>query len=173
MTWNSYGPILCLVSVGLSVAQAQASDRVTYRPSGFLAATQSTLQVSIPVLSLHSGKSKMDAIMHDTLLQKDYPDIIFVMDRISPAPGGETEGEKPPGVRAEMTGKLNMAGKEEGLSFPVWLHEEGPTRLTFTGQTRLNMSQFGMVPPRALFGALRTANEVTILFTWTLQRENE
>ena len=43
-------------------------------------------------------------------------------------------------------------------------------RFHFTGEVPVTMSQFGVTPPRAMAGVLRTGDEVTVKFAVTVTR---
>jgi hypothetical protein len=44
---------------------------------------------------------------------------------------------------------------------------QGKEKLTFEGSQTIKMSDYNIVPPVALFGALKTGNEITINYKTT------
>lgn len=64
-------------------------------------------------------------------------------------------------------GRLTIAGVTKDIELEVAAEhlEDGSVR--YTGMTPVRFTEYGMAPPTALFGALRTANDVTVHFDVT------
>ena len=112
--------------------------------------TLRSFEVVIPAASLSSPKDGIDKNMHKALKVQEYPDIRFILRALEPAAGG---------YRA--TGALTIAGVEKEISLTVQVQRKGTT-LAVTGATDLLMTDFGVKPPRAMLGMLKTNPKVQI-----------
>ena len=111
---------------------------------------------SIPVSDMKSGRSLiMDRLMHSTFDAAANPDISFVMESAEP---GDEEGWW------VVSGQLTMAGATNPVS--VLLEQQGAVGRTvrYAGSQGLDMTDYGMKPPTAMFGSLHTSADVTIHF---------
>ncbi|MEH0155092.1 YceI family protein [Limibacter armeniacum] len=110
--------------------------------------------VNIPVKGIKSGKSAMDSNTYSALKMKSHPNIIFKLN----AP---TEG-------STLKGTLTIAG----TSNPVTLKADKKGN-TFSGKYTFKMSEFGIEPPTAMFGTVKTGDEVTIEYSVDLDAGTE
>jgi polyisoprenoid-binding protein YceI len=111
---------------------------------------------SIPVSDMKSGRSLiMDRLMHSTFDAAANPEIGFVMESAVP---GDQEGWW------QVGGQLSMAGATNAVS--IMLEQQGAVGRTvrYTGSQDLDMTEYGMTPPKAMFGSLHTSADVTIYF---------
>ena len=108
------------------------------------------LEVTIPARSLTSPKEGIDKNMHKALKTEEHPAIRF---RLTALDGSSS------GYRA--TGLLAIAGVEKEVALAVQVQRtEGVLAITAT--TDLLMTDFGIVPPKAMLGMLKTHPQVTI-----------
>lgn len=106
---------------------------------------------------LLSESSIMNDKAHDALKAKPYPEISFSNTIVEK---WTIQNDKGKGL---ITGDLRLAGKTRRISIPF----EGSitnNSLQVNGTCKLLMSDFGISPPSAMLGALKTGNEVTIAF---------
>ena len=111
---------------------------------------------AIAVSDMKSGKSLiMDRLMHSTFDAAENPEIGFTMESAVP---GDEEGWW------QVDGQLTMAGATNAVS--IMLEQQGAVGRTvrYTGSQELDMTEFGMTPPKAMFGSLHTSADVTIHF---------
>lgn len=122
------------------------------------------LQVRVNAKSLKGSKgSIMDSKISDALNTKKHPEIQFKLQKINSI----TEGS---GVfNLSTSGILKISG----VSKPVNLNAMGKVlpsgEIEFIGSTNLKMSDFSIEPPKAMFGALTTGDEVTLNYTVVLK----
>jgi polyisoprenoid-binding protein YceI len=116
----------------------------------------SRLDVAIPAATLRSVKGDIDDNMHKALKVKEFADIRFRLRVV------EAEAA---GYRA--AGWLTIAGVEKDVSFLVQVQRTG-AGLVVTGSTDLMMTDYGINPPRAMLGVLKTNPKVTIRLELTL-----
>jgi len=77
----------------------------------------------------------------------------------------------PTGRIIETSGILSVGGSERVLDIPMRVNRPSEDRLAVTGETELKMTDFGVKPPTAMFGMLKTGDMVTVRWTWTLERD--
>jgi polyisoprenoid-binding protein YceI len=106
--------------------------------------------VEIAAASLSSPKEGIDKNMHKALKVKEHPAIRFSLRALEPI------GE---GYRA--IGMLAIAGVEKEIVLDLQVQRKGAA-LSVTGGTDLLMTDFGIAPPKAMLGMLRTNPKVRI-----------
>lgn len=114
-------------------------------------------QVLIPVEGIACGNGTMDAKLRKALKAEDHPVIQFVLTRVDTVQAGEGE------QILVLTGDLSIAGvtREETLNVRIKPMEGG---WKVSGEKSLSMKAFGINPPTAMLGTLRTGDEVTVMF---------
>jgi polyisoprenoid-binding protein YceI len=109
-------------------------------------------EVAIPAATLTSPRQGLDANMHKALMVTEHPDIAFRLLRFEPRQGGLT------GV-----GVLKIAGVVREVAMDITT-EKKSAALAVRGQVVLLMTDFGIKPPVALMGMLKTDPKVTVTF---------
>jgi hypothetical protein len=124
------------------------------RPGGM-----ETFEIAIPAATLTSPKDGVDKTMHKALQVVEHPDIVFRLLRLEPravATGA---------IRA--IGVLQIAGIEREVALDVTTERKDST-LTVRGQLHLLMTDYGIKPPTAMLGMLKTDPKVTVAFETVL-----
>jgi len=115
-------------------------------------------EIAIPAASLSSPKEGLDKNMHKALKVQQFADITFRLVRLEPgATTGTLKGVgvlKIAGVEREVTLALKTARKDAGLAV--------------SGEVGLLMTDFGIEPPKAMLGMLKTDPKITITFETVL-----
>jgi polyisoprenoid-binding protein YceI len=122
--------------------------------------TLEAFEVAIPAATLTSPREGLDKNMHKALLVKEHQDITFRLLRFEPRAGA------PDALRA--IGVLKIAGVEREVAFDISTERKGPA-LTVQGQVQLLMTDFGIKPPVAMLGMLKTDPKVTVAFDVVLE----
>lgn len=110
-------------------------------------------EIAVAAGSLSSPKEGLDKNMHKALKVKDHPQIVFRLVRLEPGVGGA----------ARAVGLLTIAGVEREIAMDVKAEVKGST-LTVRGEVPLLMTDFGITPPKAMLGMLKTDPRVTVSF---------
>ena len=120
------------------------------KPGGF-----EMFQVTIPAATLTSPREGLDANMHKALKVSDHPDIVFRLLRFEPrnGPAGALRG----------IGVLKIAGVAREVALDITT-ERKDAALCVHGQVQLLMTDFGITPPVAMLGMLKTDPKVTVTF---------
>ncbi|MEP1791697.1 YceI family protein, partial [Reichenbachiella sp.] len=63
-------------------------------------------------------------------------------------------------------GELLIAGKSNEI--PVRLTINNTSKLSVSGSIKIKMTDYGITPPTAVFGTIKTGDDITIQFDFTL-----
>ncbi len=121
-----------------------------------------TGQVTIPVRSLKGGNALFNRDMYNTLNAEEFPEIKYTLTKLHAAETDTLSGAK---RVYSATGELTIAGNANELTFPVIANMESKNSISFQGETEINMSDWGIEPPKKLFGTLRVQDEISLNFT--------
>ena len=124
--------------------------------------------VEIPIKSLKSGHSGMDKNTYKALKRKQYPKIIYDLNSVS-----IKTPPNPPNLTAEFNtiGDLSIAGVSRTVKMAVTAKALEDQHFEVSGKTSVKMTDFGITPPSALFGLLKSGDQITIHFMWTIYRK--
>jgi polyisoprenoid-binding protein YceI len=110
-------------------------------------------EIAIPAASLSAPKGDLDKNMHKALKVAEHADITFKLVRF----------ETP----ARAIGVLRIAGVEKEVALDITTKRAGST-LAVSGRVDLLMTDYGIAPPKAMLGMLKTDPKVTITFETVL-----
>ena len=116
------------------------------------------LSVNMPVRSIESGKNLMNSKTYEALKAKDHPIITFQFKEMLAL----TETE------IKVLGSLSIAGvtKEIELLANYILNDQ---EITISGLYPLNMRDFGIYPPTAMMGSIKTGELVDLSYDITFK----
>jgi len=124
---------------------------VAIEDSGKLTEIKSLL-INMPAESIKSGKKLMDKKAYDALKTKEYDSILF-----------ELKSTTKTGDTWDMVGNFSIAGVTKQVNIKVReTYEDG--KYTLGGSYTCKMSEYGMKPPTAMMGTIKTGDEVIISF---------
>jgi hypothetical protein len=112
-------------------------------------------EIAIPAATLSSPKEGLDKNMRKALKVTEHPDITFRLKRLEPF------GETPGAFRG--IGVLQIAGVEREVAIEITTARK-EAGLAVQGQLKLLMTDFGITPPKAMLGMLKTDPKVTVTF---------
>ena len=117
-----------------------------------------SFEVVVPVAALKSDRDEFTADMHAALKANLHPEIVFTLSRLEKKPGGAT-----------AFGTLKVAGVEKEIVLPlVTTLRNG--KLLVLGSVDLLMTDFGIAPPTAMMGVLKTDPKITVRFETVLAK---
>lgn len=111
------------------------------------------LKVTLPVISLKSGKGQMDTNAYKALRAEHYPDIFFELTAV----------EKIIDQKILVKARLIITGTSRSKSLEVnyTILENG---IQFSGDCSIRFSDFNIDPPSAVFGTIKTGDDLTLSF---------
>ena len=133
-------------------------------PVGFLdgaSAVQPTGTFTLPARALRSDKDRMNELMWKALAADRHRDLTFELR------GARVKEHAAEGATIEVQGLLTVAGKGKSIAITLQLQRQAD-RLVARGEIPLLMSDFGISPPTALLGTLRTGDRVVVGLEVTL-----
>jgi polyisoprenoid-binding protein YceI len=122
--------------------------------------------VTIPVKSLKCGKGKMDENMYKALREPQFPEIKYELASYEVDAARTTRDS----FVAKTVGDLTVAGTTARVEIPITALRKDGGSMAGEGTLNLKMTDFGIKPPVALLGTLRTKNEITISFNVLLDK---
>lgn len=127
-----------------------------------------TLSLTIPVESIESGKGGMNRKMYGALKSDDFPHIMFQMNdsELVSADSSLTE------IKLNITGDLSIAGTNKSVTVPVTGTKQDDGSFVFNGEYEMNMKDFNVDPPSAMFGTIKSGEMVTISFEMHVTKSN-
>ena len=117
-----------------------------------------TFEIAIPAATLTSPKEGLDKNMHKALKVEQFATIAFALRRIEP-------GASPNALKA--VGVLRIAGVEREVTVDLTTERREAT-LVVKGSLALLMTDYGIKPPTAMLGMLKTDPKVTVSFETVL-----
>lgn len=122
-----------------------------------------TLDVRIPVAGLDCRNGTMNDHMWKALRRETHPEIHYRMTGYSVTPAG------PESAVVDVRGELTLAGstRPHALTLIATPLDEGGIRVQ--GNSAIDMTDFGVEPPRAMLGALRVREDVVVTLDLRLQ----
>jgi len=122
--------------------------------------TKSTvrLTVIVPVKSLDCGRARMNQDMFRALKADTFPEIRYVLTSYEV----DEQIATPDSVSVNSVGELTVAGKTQRVSIAVKGERDHLGGVKGNGAVKLLMTDFGIKPPTAFFGAIRTKNALEV-----------
>jgi hypothetical protein len=111
-------------------------------------------EVAIAAATLSSATDGLDKNMHKALRVTEYRDITFRLIRL--------EAREAPGA-LQAVGMLQIAGVSREVTLPLKTALKAGV-LTVTGELPLLMTDYGITPPKAMLGMLKTDPKVVVTF---------
>jgi polyisoprenoid-binding protein YceI len=139
---------LTRVKLAAAVAGATLWDEIV-KPGALEA-----FEIAIPAATLSSPKEGLDKNMHKALKVQQHADITFRLVRLEPGANAGT---------FKSIGVLKIAGVEREVALALTTARKG-ANLLVTGELAMLMTDFGIAPPKAMLGMLKTDPKVTITF---------
>lgn len=118
-----------------------------------------SLTFSLPVNGLKSKEDLMDSRAYKALKEEQFKRIVFKL--ISATVTGNM---------VKATGTLTISGVSKEVVLQAKSVEGADGTISFIGNKKIKMTEFGIKPPTFMMGALKVADEVAIDFTLKLKK---
>lgn len=149
------------------IAEKQSGTAVIKTGDGF---ELKSLTARIVAKSLKSIKENgkyyddaMDKNAYKALEADKYPEIVYILTGVS---NMKTTGTT---STFSATGNLTIAGKTNRVTFPVKAVVNG-NAVTFTATVKFKLTAFGITPPKALMGTIKTGDDVAVVLNSTFAK---
>lgn len=153
-TLHPFSSTAAAVSASLTVDAASAA------PEAVLAAIAgqkpAALMVAVPVAGLKSAHSGLDKNLRKALKADRFADVVFEMSSYKLKDG-----------RISVAGSLSIAGATRPIEIEVSA-SAAPGGLVVRGERDVLMTDFGIKPPTAMLGAIKTKDRITVKFRLVL-----
>ena len=112
--------------------------------------------------SIKSEHAKMDKLMAEALKADANSTIRYELTSAALVQSNPT-------IQLDTRGKLTIAGVTRDVAMQVNGTREAAGAYVLTGQIPIRMSDYGIKPPTAMMGTIRTGNDVKVTFRWAVQ----
>jgi len=138
------------INARFTIEEFDLSDLTTLTPDHF-----KFLNITIPVKDIESDSGRLTKNMQGYLKKDEHPVITFSLNNVdSLSVENDRVNITASGVTLNLTGTVTDSGK-----------------LTFTGNQKLLMTDFGIKPPMALLGTIKAEDEVSIIYSLTFSQQ--
>ncbi|HZN64963.1 MAG TPA: YceI family protein [Tepidisphaeraceae bacterium] len=122
---------------------------------------------SLPAKTLKSTKhdKTMDEKMYGALNTKKHPTLSYELTEVT-----GVRRESPTRFAIDTRGNLTVAGKTCVLNTPMNVQMKSDRRLEVTAKFGTLMTDFGVKPPQALGGMIKSHNKVVVTVKWSVAR---
>ena len=108
--------------------------------------------------TLKSGKGAMDKICYEAMKADKFADIKYTLKKVNSITKSGT------GYTVNTTGDLTIAGKTNSANMVVKA-TVSQGKVKFVGEYDLKMTSFNIDPPTAMFGTIKTGDDIKVKFT--------
>jgi polyisoprenoid-binding protein YceI len=122
---------------------------------GFANGVQSA-SVVVPVKAFTCPEAEMTEHLMQAMKPEQFPEIVYKVEKYEVA-----------GERAQVIGTMTIQAKSQPLTVPVTLKPAGGG-VALKGDTRLDMTSYGVQPPVVMLGMLKVGPQIRIEFTGTV-----
>ena len=143
------------IQVVIEVRKREQDSRVASMPRGVI-----LVAVDVPVRGIRCEKAKMDRNLYRALSADGYPTIEYRLKDYTLVPTPSKIGE----TTLLVEGELTVAGTTRTVGLEVRVRDNGAGGLRITGSKELLMTDFGIDPPTAMLGILKTGEQVVVRF---------
>ena len=135
----------------------QKSGTIALDLTGELPSIKS-LKFVVEAESLKSGHDGMDKNTYKALNTKSHKEIVFQMGQVKSITPVVSTGNK---YKVVATGNLTISGKTNKVDLPFNL-TVSDGKVVLEGKTPLKMTDYGIEPPKALLGTIKTGDDIEV-----------
>jgi hypothetical protein len=127
-------------------------------------------RISIRTQTLDCGHRGINSDLYESLKASHHPNISLVLDEVHWKTGEPLKGQKP-WQWLTACAELTVAGVTREIDLKVHARQLSPKTFRFVSKHRIRMTDFGVSPPTALFGAVKVDNEIDLHFDLVVQAD--
>ena len=132
---------------GTLAVKAGGGAAVPGFPNGVQSAT-----LTVPVKGFTCPEAEMTEHLMQAMKPDQFPEIVYKVEKYEVA-----------GSQAQAIGTMTIQGKSQPVSLPVAVKASGPG-VALEGNTRLDMTTYGVEPPVVMLGMLKVGPQIRIEF---------
>lgn len=118
--------------------------------------------VTVPVNQIKSTESgSMDKKIYGALKDKKFPEITYTLTSSKVVAASDTAADQ---YIFDTTGKLTIAGTTKNIEMKLAGKIQKDGSLHFQGKKDMKMTDFNIKPPSALFGTIKSDDEISVSF---------
>lgn len=121
------------------------------------------VEVKVPVRSLKCNRGGMDNNVYKALKADAAPNVTYSLATFEVLPGETADS-----FTLKTIGTLSVSGHENRLAMDIVGTRQPDGTVKATGTVPIKMTDYGVTPPTALFGRLKTGDEVKVSFELVL-----
>ena len=129
------------------------------QPKGAEASADMDVEVTVPVGAIESGKGGMNDKMYNALNKDDHPQISYKL-KSSQIKGGDVSSDG--SFTLVTSGELKINGEVREITMETVGNRQADGTLSFKGEKELNMKDYSVDPPTAMFGTIRSGKMITV-----------
>jgi polyisoprenoid-binding protein YceI len=114
--------------------------------------------VTVPLKEFRCPNEEMTEHLHQAMKADKFSEVVYRMEKYAMAGG-----------QAQATGTLTITGVTLPVTFPIAL-KDSPQGVQIEGNTRLDMTKFGVDPPVVMLGMLKVGPQIRIEFKGLVAR---
>jgi polyisoprenoid-binding protein YceI len=128
-----------------------------------------SIELSIQVESLKSTEgSGMDNTMYEALNSKKFPTITYKLSKASIKNSPAKDGAP---FHFDTTGQLTVSGNARPVSLDLAVTPTDDGKLNIATDIGLKMTDFGVKPPTAMLGMIKSGDAIKLKVSWQLTRQ--
>lgn len=125
-----------------------------------------SIDLTIPVNSLKSSEgSGMDDTMYKALDLQDHHEISYKLTTATLKSGPSAGNNE---YQFETTGDLTVSGNKRSVNLELKVQPHGQGQLTISTEIQLKMTDFGVKPPTAALGMIKSGDDINVKAAWEL-----
>jgi polyisoprenoid-binding protein YceI len=125
-----------------------------------------SIDLSIDVNTLKSTEGGgMDDKIDEALKLKQFPTITYRLTKATLKAPPAKDGLP---YHFDTTGQLTVAGASRPVDLDLAILPHNDGQLTISTAIGLQMTDFGITPPTAMFGVIKAGDKITVKVTWQL-----
>jgi len=147
----------------MTLDKGKSSGEASFTVEGNKLTGVDGLAIKVASEGLKSGKAQMDQNTYNALKTEEHPHILFEMGKVQNIE--EKEGQ----YHITADGKLTIAGNARDVDLKATCAIED-AQVTCSGSHPIKLTDFSVDPPSAMFGTIKTGDDITINYRAVFSR---